>query len=109
MRTRRILPLLLLAAIVLSEAIPALAQPMRPYGPRAFGAHPHGPWILAAFGLFMLLRVLVVVGLIVVVWRLLSARGLWQRPDSATQVLRERYARGEIGEEEYRKRLETLA
>ncbi|HET9001958.1 MAG TPA: SHOCT domain-containing protein [bacterium] len=109
MRTRRILPLLLLAAVVLSEAIPALAQPMRPFGPRALGDHPHGPWIVAAFGLFMLLRALVVIGLVIVVWRLVSARGLWQRPDSATQVLRERYARGEIGEEEYRKRLETLA
>ena len=45
----------------------------------------------------------------VVVWRLLGAGGLWHRPDSARQVLRERYARGEISEEEYRKRLSTLA
>jgi putative membrane protein len=109
MRTWRIFPALLLAIVVLSEALPVFAQPLRPFGPREFGAHPHGPWFLAAVGLFTLLRALVVVGLVVLVWRLVGARGLWQRPDSATQVLRERYARGEIDEEEYRKRLQTLA
>jgi putative membrane protein len=102
-------PALLVAIVVLSEALPVVAQPLRPFAQRGFGPHPHGPGILAAVGLFMLLRALVVIGLVVLVWRLVGARGLWQRADSATQVLRERYARGEIGEEEYRKRLETLA
>jgi putative membrane protein len=109
MRTWRFLPALLLAIVVLSEALPVFAQPLRPFAPRGFGPHPHGPWLAAAFGVFMLLRALVVIGLVVLVWKLVSARGLWQRPDPATQVLRERYARGEIGEEEYRKRRETLA
>jgi putative membrane protein len=106
---RWIFPALLFAVVVLSEAVPVFAQPLRPFAPRQFGAHPHGPWMFAAVGLFMLLRALVVLGLAVLVWRLVTARGLWQRPDSATQVLRERYARGEIGEEEYHKRLGTLA
>jgi len=63
----------------------------------------------AAAGVFLLLRIILVVGLVALVWRLLSARGLWHRPDTAVQVLRERYARGEIGEEEYSKRLGMLA
>lgn len=109
MRRWRILRMLLLGALVLSQTLPALAQEVRPFGPRHLGAYPSGPWMWAGLGLFLLLRVLVVTGLVVLVWRLLSARGLWHRPDTATQVLRERYARGEIGEEEYRKRLETLA
>ena len=106
---RWIFPVLLLAIVALSEAVPVFAQPLRPFAPRHFGAHPHGPWIFVAVGLVMLLRALVIVGLAVLVWRLVSARGLWQRPDPATQIVRERYARGEIGEEEYRKRLGTLA
>lgn len=109
MRTRRILAMILPAALVLSQAVPALAQELRPFGPRFLGPHPQGPWIWAMMGLFLLLRLALVVGLVVLVWRLLGAGGLWHRPDPARQVLRERYARGEIGEEEYRKRLETLA
>jgi putative membrane protein len=100
---------LLPGALVLGQAVPALAQELRPFAPRLFGPHPAGPWFWAAAGLFLVLRALVVVGVVVLIWRLLSAGGLWHRPDSATQLLRERYARGEIGEEEYRKRLETLA
>jgi putative membrane protein len=97
------------AAVVLSEAWPSLAQEMRPFEPRHPGMYGHGPWGWAGMGLFLLLRLLLVTGLVVLVWRLLSPRGLWHRPDTATQLVRERYARGEINEEEYRKRLQTLA
>ena len=122
-------PLLYAAAAVLAETLPALAQQAPPFGPRPFGPHPFGPhpfgphpfgphpfgphpfapWVFVAAGTFLALRLLLVIGLVIVVWRLVSAAGLWHRPDSATQVLRERYARGEIGEEEYRRRLSTLA
>jgi putative membrane protein len=105
----RILLISLPGALVLSQALPALAQEGPPFGPRHFGAYPHGPWMWTGVGLFLLLRLLLVTGLVVLLWRLLSVRGLWQRPDPATQLLRERYARGEIGEEEFRKRLQTLA
>ena len=111
--------LLFAGAILLLATLPALAQPAAPFGPRPFGPrplgphpfgpHPFGPWMLVAAGTFLLLRVLLVIGLVIVVWRLVGAGGLWRRPDSATQLLRERYARGEISEEEYRKRLSTLA
>ena len=117
-------PLLSAAGAALVSTLPALGQQAppfgpRPFGPRPFGPHPFGPhpfgphpfapWVFVAAGTFLALRLLLVIGLVIVVWRLLGAGGLWHRPDSATQLLRERYARGEISEEEYRKRLSTLA
>ena len=112
-------PLLSAAGAALVSTLPALGQQAppfgpRPFGPRPFGPHPFGPhpfapWVFVAAGTFLALRLLLVIGLVIVVWRLLGAGGLWHRPDSATQLLRERYARGEIGEEEYRRRLSTLA
>ena len=102
-------PLLSAAGAALVSTLPALGQQAPPFGPRPFGPHPFAPWVFVAAGTFLALRLLLVIGLVIVVWRLVSAAGLWHRPDSATQVLRERYARGEISEEEYRKRLSTLA
>ncbi len=93
---------------------PARPGMFGPRGPRGVGpgVHRGGP----LFWGFMLLRllffvglILVFVGLILVLWRLLTARELWGRLDPAMQILRGRYARGEISEEEYRKRLGTLA
>lgn len=86
---------------------------MGPYGRRGgfgpgFGARRFGPGLWAA-GLFMLLRLLFLVGLILLIWRVLTAGPWWRRVDAAGQILRERYARGEISEDEYRKRLTTLA
>jgi putative membrane protein len=117
-RTATVGPLLS-AAAVLVAALPAPARQAAPFGsrpfgpypfsPHPFGPHPFAPWVFAAAGTFLALRLLLVIGLVIVVWRLLGAGGPWHRPDSATQVLRERYARGEISEEEYRKRLSTLA
>ena len=99
---------------VAALAVPALAQGLGGFGPHPFGPYPFGPrplgpgmWVVG--GIFLMLRALLLIGLVVLVWRVLSARTLWQRPDNATQLLRERYARGEIGEDEYRKRLGTLA
>lgn len=86
------------------------APPFGPhrFGPMPFGPHPFGPWAWVA-GLSLLLRLLLVTGLILLIWRLLTTPTIWRRPDSATQILRERYARGEISEDEYRKRAATLA
>ena len=99
---------------VAALAVPALAQGLggfgpHPFGPYPFGPHPLGPGMWVVGGIFLMLRALLLIGLVVLVWRVLSARTLWQRPDNATQLLRERYARGEIAEDEYRKRLVTLA
>jgi len=99
---------------VAALAVPALAQGFggfgsHPFGPSPFGPHPLGPGMWVVGGVFLLLRALLLIGLVALVWRALGAGTLWQRPDNATQLLRERYARGEIGEDEYRKRLGTLA
>jgi len=43
-----------------------------------------------------------------VVFFLVRGRGRWRRGQSAEDVLAERYARGEIAEDEYRERLGVL-
>ena len=121
MRIRSVLRVLfaglIAGTLALGSAMPGLAQDMGPggspfgphrFGPMPFGPHPFGPWAWVA-GLSLLLRLLLVAGLILIVWRLLTTPTIWRRPDSATQILRERYARGEISEDEYRKRAATLA
>jgi len=97
-------------ALVPVLGLPALAQQAPRLGAHHLGPHPlFGPWAWGAAGVLFLLRLVLLVGLIAVVWRLLGLRRVWKRPDSATQVLCERYARGEIGEDEYQKRLATLS
>ncbi|TMI88931.1 MAG: hypothetical protein E6H00_11255 [Bacillati bacterium ANGP1] len=128
MRRWRVHPVVLAGALVAALALPAPAQtvigpppqvsgppPLSPYpfGPHMVGPHmvgargwgPH-PWLV---GPFLLLRALLGIGLVVLIWRALLTPSLWRRPDAAVQMLRERYARGEIGDDEYRKRLGTLA
>jgi uncharacterized membrane protein len=105
--------IIIAAVLVTLVALPGLAQGwgphgMEPYGPGHFGPSPFGPG-LWAFGTLFLLGALLVLGLLIVIWRVLAMRTLWQRPDSATQLVRERYARGEISEDEYRERLATLS
>src|SRR5579862_7975996 len=63
----------------------------------------------AVFALGALLRFLLLIALLVIAWKVITLRSLWGRPDGALQVLRERFARGEINEEEYRKRLMALS
>jgi len=90
--------------------VPALAGPvLAQSGPyfRRFPLEP-GPWLWFT-GAAMLLRALLFIAIVVVGWRLLTSRGAFHAPDSALQILRERYAKGEINEEEYRKRVATLS
>jgi uncharacterized membrane protein len=75
-------------------------------GGRGFG---RGAGIAAGlFALNVLLRFLLLIALLVIAWKVITSRSLWGRPDGAVQILRERFARGEITEEEYRKRLVAL-
>lgn len=60
-----------------------------------------GPWFL----LFPLFWIAVVIAIIVIVKR---RNGGWNRNHGAEGVLRERFARGDIAEEEFRQRLEVL-
>ncbi|HLJ61142.1 MAG TPA: SHOCT domain-containing protein [bacterium] len=101
---------IVLAALA-AAAAPGLAQVRMPIHPGGPGfTYPGGGgfrffWIA---GLFALLRVALIVSVLVLIWKAIGARTLWARPDAATQVLRERYARGEITDDEYHKRLATL-
>ncbi len=81
----------------------------RPYGPgrRGFGAR--AGIASGIFALGALLRFLLLIALLVIAWKVITLRTLWGRPDGAVQVVRERFARGEISEEEYRKRLAALS
>lgn len=76
-------------------------------GGRGFGRR---PGIAAGvFALGALLRFLLGIALLVIAWKVITLRSLWARPDGAVQVVRERFARGEINEEDYRKRLVALS
>jgi putative membrane protein len=60
-----------------------------------------GPWFL----LFPLFWVIVV---FTAIWLFRGRRGPWRGTSSAEDVLAERYARGEIGADEYQQRLGVL-
>ncbi|HXX36834.1 MAG TPA: SHOCT domain-containing protein [bacterium] len=60
------------------------------------------------FGLLMLLRFLLLIALLVIAWKVITAHWLWGRRDGTIQIIRSRFARGEITEEEYRKLLAAL-
>ncbi|HEV2440128.1 MAG TPA: hypothetical protein VGX97_08710 [bacterium] len=76
-------------------------------GGREFGRR---PGIAAGvFALGALLRFLLLIALLVIAWKVITLRSLWGAPDGAVQVVRERFARGDISEEEYRKRLVALS
>jgi putative membrane protein len=90
----------LIAVALVSGPGPAWAQG-RPWD---WGGHPMwGMW--GAWGLGMLLAMLafwvVVIVVLVVGVRWLVAQGRDARRDTALEILRERYARGEIGKEEF--------
>ena len=66
-------------------------------------------WGMSGMMIFMVLGWLVVLGLIVAgVWWL-ATRGWPPRRKDALEILRERYARGEISREEYESRRRDLA
>jgi uncharacterized membrane protein len=77
------------------------------HGRRGFGAR--AGIAAGIFALGALLRLLLVIALLVIAWKVIGLRSLWSSPDGAVQMVRERFARGEISEEEYRKRLAALS
>jgi putative membrane protein len=79
--------------------------------PWEWGMHP-GPWMWGAGGLLMMLMMLVfwgvVIAAIVIGLRWLVSQGRQQQPDRALDILRERYARGELSKEEFEARRQDL-
>ena len=76
------------------------------------GMHP-GPWMWGAGGLLMMLMMLVFWGLIIVGLvlgiRWFVSQGRESRSDTAMDILRQRYARGEIDKEEFEARRRDLS
>jgi putative membrane protein len=75
------------------------------------GMHPV-PWMWGAGGLLMMLMMVVfwgvVIAAIVIGLRWLVSQGRQQQPDRALDILRERYARGELSKEEFEARRQDL-
>ena len=89
--------------------VSAVAQE-RPWE-RGWGMHP-GWWMWGPAGAVMMLMMLVfwalvITGLVLGV-RWLARQGRQERPDRALDILRERYARGEINKEEFEARRRDL-
>ncbi len=79
-----------------------------------WGGHGYG-WGMGSWtgGIFMILFWVVVIILIVIVIRQLTRHGLGSAPSETlkrdpVQILRERYAKGEIDTEEFEERMRTL-
>jgi putative membrane protein len=99
--------------ILLTEALipaPALAQE-RPWE-CGWSMHP-GWWMWSAGGVVMMLMMLalwgVVIAGIVLGIRWLARQGRQEQPDRALDILRERYARGEIDKEAFEARRRDLS
>jgi len=74
-----------------------------------YGGAPGWGWLTAAIGMALSVAVLIV--LVVVIIRLAAGgSGRWAAPSQRPpeDLLRERFARGEIDEDEYRQRLAVL-
>jgi len=64
-------------------------------------------WGLGMMAMMFLFWALVIIGLIVGI-RWLLGRGRDERPDTALEILRQRYARGEINKEEFEAKKKDL-
>ena len=91
--------------------IPASALAQEQPWERGWGMH-HGWWMWGPVGAVMMLMMLVfwafvITGLVFGI-RWLARQGRQERPDRALDILRERYARGEINKEEFEARRRDL-
>jgi putative membrane protein len=96
-------------AVLMVWLVPAAALAQeRPYD-WGWGMHPMwwGAWGLGMMVIMLLFWVLVVVGLVVGI-RWLLGQGKESRSDSALEILRQRYARGEINKDEFEARKRDL-
>jgi putative membrane protein len=93
----------------LVSTAPSLQERMSEWG---WGMHPRGG-VWGARGLGMMLMGLIfwagVIVLIVLGIRWLASQGREPRPDTALDILRQRYARGEISKEEFDSKRQDLA
>ena len=95
---------LALAGLVSGVSAPGLAWAQERGGDWSWGMHPMS-WMWGAWGLGMMVMMLVFWGVvitgIVLAIRWLAGQGEKSRSDRAFDILRERYARGEINKDEF--------
>ena len=86
----------------LSWVVPATALAQERPLDWGWGMHPMmwGAWGFAMMFMMILFWVLVVVGIVMII-RWFIREGHERRSDSALEILRQRYARGEINKEEF--------
>jgi putative membrane protein len=75
-----------------------------------WGMHPMmwGAWGFGMMFMMVLFWVLVIIGIVLAI-RWLTSQGRERRSDSAVEVLRQRYARGEIDKEEFEAKKRDLS
>src|SRR5690242_21932439 len=100
----------ILPSIPLAIIMPGIALAQERYYEWHWQMHPMWWWgwglgMMALMGLFW---ILVIIGFIVGV-RWLLGKGRHEKADPALQILRERYARGEINKEEFETRKRDLS
>jgi len=93
--------------------IPTLASAQERFYGWGWGGHHPMWWMWGAWGIGMMLFVLLFWGLViagvVLGIRWLVRQGRDSRPDSALDILRQRYARGEIDQEEFEAKKRDLS
>ena len=99
-----------MAVVTSGWMMPGMAWAQRPYE-WEWGTHPMW-WMWGAWGIGMMLVMLlfwgaVIVGLVVGI-RWLLRQGREQRPDSALEILRQRYARGELTRDDFERMKKEL-
>ncbi len=97
--------------VVILIVLPFVFYPMMGYqGDRYYGM---GPGMMGAYGFGFFMPVLMIVFWGLVIWGVVSLiRGLegeTRESDSALELLKRRYARGEIGKEEFEAKKKDLA
>jgi putative membrane protein len=111
MNMKRILPFIMgsLSGLILSTARNAFAQ----WGGYGWG---HGPWMMGGYGMgwfggiFMVVFwIVVIVGIIFLIrWLVQSTRGGSGSAESALEILKRRYAAGEINKKEFEQKKKDL-
>jgi putative membrane protein len=88
--------------LVAGVSVPGLVAAQERGGDWGWGMHPMS-WMWGAWGLGMLVMMVVFWGLVIagIVLAIRWLAGQGARPDRALDILRERYARGEINKDEF--------
>ncbi|MFH0852725.1 MAG: SHOCT domain-containing protein [bacterium] len=99
-------------AIIFGFALPAIAwAQMMGWDDYSSGSHMGWFWPMAGGGMFigLIIWVLIIVAVIYLVkWLARGGHDLYEKKDSAVQILKERYAKGEINKEELEEKMKDI-